>query len=161
MQRKIVPVTLSLCCVLVALALCISTACAQGKQSSAYLDGAARIIQDNNRIDACMAETLQDALLRPIHRIQRLQKASEDACALWPAVFDKNVPDEYADLSTNLEKLVRLQMQRTCLIYDAEYTAWMENSDREIQYREKLKEIDKIYVKQKVLTCWVYDRVKK
>jgi hypothetical protein len=133
---------------------------AQEKAVSKYLDTAVQVIKENNKIDADIAAALQSASLRPIHRVESLQKANKDAYAMWPDLFNSQVPDQYADLYVNLKKLVKLQMKRTCLIYDSEYTAWMVNRDKARPYREELMAVDERYKKQKALVNKIYDTVK-
>jgi len=138
---------------------CISAPYAQEKPSR-YLDTASQVIKENNQIDADITTALQTVSLRPIHRVERLQKANKDAYAMWPDLFNSQVPDKYADLYVNLKKLVKLQMKRTCLIYDAEYTTWMVHRDKAAPYAEELKRVDGDYQKQKTLVNWIYDKSK-
>jgi len=145
-----------LMCALVAcfVVCCISAPFAQEKPSR-YMDTASQVIRENNQIDADIAAALHTVSLRPVHRVERLQKANRDAYALWPDLFNSQVPDTYADLYMNLKKLVKLQMKRTCLIYDAEYTTLMVHRDKAATYREELKRVDCDYYKQKALVNWI------
>jgi len=125
---------------------------------TAYMDAANQVIKENNRIDAELQDVLKNAYvtIRPVHVIERLDKANKAAYANWPNLFTKPVPDKYADLYFNLKKMAKLQMKRTCLIYDAAYKGWMEDRDKARPYKEELKRVEQDYFKQKKLVEEIY-----
>jgi hypothetical protein len=158
--------------VVLAVFVCIITyfqgpAMAQNLKPSTYLEAATRVIEENCRIDSELQDVMKNAFvtIRPVHVTERLKKANKDAYALWPGLFTNEVPDKYADLYMNLKKLVKLQMQRTCLICDIDYARGVKTSERAKPYVEKpyineLKSVEEKYFKQKKLVDRIYASLK-
>ncbi|MDQ7824625.1 MAG: hypothetical protein RDV48_17620 [Candidatus Eremiobacteraeota bacterium] len=135
---------------------------AQGTAPSTYLEAAAQVINENDRIDAELSDIAKNGnvTIRPIHVVERLKKANMDAYANWPNLFNKEVPDKYADLYFHLKKLVKLQMKKTCNLYDAAYYSWMDNRDKAMPFREALQRIKEDYGKEKKLVEKIYQDMK-
>lgn len=165
---------------LLVLAVCVVgvwrvAAAQEGVDTRSYLDAATSVIQENNRIDEEIADLKKHAYvtIRPVHVDQRLKKVNKDAYAIWPSLFVKEVPDKYADLYLNLQKLIKLQMKRTCLLYDYNYYGWMneqdsphyyenlKDRDKALQCKKELKRVECDYFKQKEVVESAYETVKK
>jgi|GEM_PF-2054024 len=155
---------LTLCAVALIMGFIASSGAAGADESSptAYMEAANQVIKENNRIDAEIQDVLKNAYvtIRPVHVVERLGKANNDAYANWPNLFAKQVPDKYADLYFNLKKMAKLQMKRTCLIYDAAYKSWMEDRDKARPYKEELKRVEYDYFKQKKLVEEIFTTCK-
>jgi len=151
---------LAVCAVVLIMGFLVSYGVAWADESSptAYMEAANQVIKENNRIDAEIQDVLKNAYvsIRPIHVVERLGKVNKDAYANWPNLFAKPVPDKYADLYFNLKKMAKLQMKRTCLIYDAAYKGWMEDRDKARPYKVELKRVENDYFRQKKLVEEIY-----
>jgi hypothetical protein len=153
--------------IILAVFVCIAVyfqgpAAAQSLKPSTYLEAATRVIEENNRIDNEIQDVKKnaDVTIRPVHVTERLKKANNAAYAIWPRLFTNGVPEKYADLYMNLQKLVKLQMQRTCLICDIDYACQMKNQATVKPYREELCRVEERYFKQKKLVNKIYASLK-